>query len=930
MIQKLQKYISGATVLGFSVSLIFLGVSTAQAQEIDVSYLQTCLKEDSSSLDVLVLMDGSASLRNSKPGDPAGYAKFGSDPERKRGKILISSLKLLQTLADESNRDFNISLQTFGNNSDPKELKNLEAHSFDWMPAPKKDLTNFIEKALYDDSNQTEWASGLASAKNQFKKQIGKATLEGKKSCPIMFWITDGAPTDSTDPICASNTNSSIDWFRENNILVLGGLLQPQDAIARQKASQFRPIVTGENCGKSNPGWTKGEVIEAKDIGDLAWGFVGLVASIKNLINLNGTNSSFYVDPGSSHIEVFFRTAQSTWSIKAPDGSTFCSSDNRGNRCKVSSDPEIGIVTVTIFPENPAKNAGEWKISPNIRTENFKVYASLNTSSQEAQKTQPRLIVTAKSATEIDEGKYADFNARIIYPDGTDFATIGFKNVSICAKVASSNKQNCKNGSSSADLTVLPSISDKTVSFEAILTSSFDDERNYRIAASTKISVIPSGVFPSLTCSKDPCVFNNLKNKKDISINSLEVKSATSTTNDGLISLVDLKILSDSVEKRGDGNFNFVATKSNGEKIKFSSDDQFLKPGEKLNLALSTDIAGDSEIQGFIKYKVYSGDQEIVRQLDFRFKVGHETNLWVQIALLLIAYLITIGIPYFFLLWSARKSAVLNVADNEIAFLTLPFKIDSNGNLFEKDPTSETIFTPDYKKLVQKEVKPNSRSVMIENVLIEVVPPRWNPFSSMITTATLKGNYLFSTYGVNSLSFEQIKFSPTLLDEAIFVFPVEGNITASKSTNQEIVSDDSGLGFLDSAYETKITEVIEKPSSLVTGTVLFVVSPYVNQEGLNKEKSLLNLVGKIPPIVKNLDLAVKIDQLREFSLQEAKAKADAEMIKSSSKGKKNLTSDAQKPADDSIVNSGDEWGSSAYTSKIEKDLPDSKQSDDSW
>ena len=88
-----------------------------------------------------------------------------------------------------------------------------------------------------------------------------------------MFWITDGAPTDSTDPVCASNTSSSIDWFRENNVLVLGGLLQPRDEINRAKASQFRPIVTGENCGNFQSGWTRGEVIEANEgeINLLGW-----------------------------------------------------------------------------------------------------------------------------------------------------------------------------------------------------------------------------------------------------------------------------------------------------------------------------------------------------------------------------------------------------------------------------------------------------------------------------------------------------------------------------------------------------------------------------------------------------------------------------------------------------------------------------------
>ena len=306
IVKNFKSLVSGVIVVLLVAASSTWNISGAFADQIDVSYLQTCLKEEGSSLDVLVLMDSSASLRNPKPSE--NWHRNGSDPEQIRGKILKSSLKLLRTLARDSKRAFNVNLRNFGKNSDPKELKNLQDNWIPWTDhTTDGDLDKFVKNALYDDSLATEWASGLATAKNQFKQRIGEAQLEGKKSCPIMFWITDGAPTDSTSLICTDNTDSSISWFRENNVLVLGGLLQPRDAKDQLDASKFKPIVKGENCGGNSSGWTQGEVIEAKDISDLAWGFVGLIASIKNLVDLNAKGSKFYIDPGTSQIDIFLR-----------------------------------------------------------------------------------------------------------------------------------------------------------------------------------------------------------------------------------------------------------------------------------------------------------------------------------------------------------------------------------------------------------------------------------------------------------------------------------------------------------------------------------------------------------------------------------------------------------------------------------------------
>ena len=91
MMKRLHRFISILISVLFVALTTVIGISPASAQ-IDVSYLQTCLKEEGSSLDVLVLMDSSRSLRNAKPDEAkARKVDIGSDPEGKRGKILTSS-----------------------------------------------------------------------------------------------------------------------------------------------------------------------------------------------------------------------------------------------------------------------------------------------------------------------------------------------------------------------------------------------------------------------------------------------------------------------------------------------------------------------------------------------------------------------------------------------------------------------------------------------------------------------------------------------------------------------------------------------------------------------------------------------------------------------------------------------------------------------
>ena len=108
---------------------------------------------------------------------------------------------------------------------------------------------------------------------------------------------------------------------------------------------------------------------------------------------------------------------------------------------------------------------------------------------------------------------------------------------------------------------------------------------------------------------------------------------------------------------------------------------------------------------------------------------------------------------------------------------------------------------------------------------------------------------------------------------------------------------------------------------------IFFVSPYVNQEGQNKEQKLLELAQKIPPILANLGIVEKIAQFRTESLEKLNADLATNKLKADnekSAEKNSLASDTSK------INEDDEWGGSSNTSTPPKGLPGSQSKEDSW
>jgi hypothetical protein len=937
-----RRILSGIVAGSLVALTTIFGIVPAHAQ-IDVSYLQTCLKEEGSSLDVLVLMDSSKSLRDGKPGEARNVVE-GSDPERKRGKILLSSLKILRSLAEESDRPLNINLRNFGKNSNPEELAKLKERWVDWTgDTSDGSLKSFVDKAVYDDSPGTEWTSGLASAQDQFKKKIGQAKLAGTSSCPIMFWITDGEPTDSKAPICSPSGNASIDWFRENRILVLGGLLTPRDPSEAKNASDFGPLVRGETCGNNEEGWTKGDVIEAKEVDDLAWRFVGLIAGIKNLINLNGNGSSFHVDPSTSHIEIYTRKAGSNWEIKKPDGSTFCSASNRGSRCLVDLDTDVGITTISIFPDKPIDASGTWTITPGVNAEDFLVYGGLSTANEKSRNTKPNLVIS-RFSTEPEEGKEATFLASLVNADGSPFSTKGFKSVTICAKVESAQVASCENGKSSTNLTVEPTTTDKSVSFEAVLVSEKDSKRPpYRISATVKINVIPSGLFPSLVCEKEPCVLSSLANKNKTSVSTLSIKAPTSGSQAGTVTLLGYTILSDDIKERGDGHFKFVVQNANGDDVPFNNQSPALNPGDRLTLTITTDLGGSSEIQGVIKYKVSANGQEIVRQLDFKFNVDDAVALPVLIGLMLLAYLLTVGLPYAFLLWSARKRAVLSVTDGEFAYLEEPVTISESGKVTSKASKVEnaiaTALDPSHEGLKFELVEEGARSISIGNVQIEVIPPKWNPFVEPETHVSVKDNHILSTFGGAEFLEDRAFFTRSLTGEALIYFPTEENL-APRSAEEVVSFEPASKSELFSSTTAKAQgdELLIKNGD-IHATALYLVPRYDN-----RRRSLSDANSKLKSTIESANLGVHIAELRQGALDAELLRIEelkkAEQNQSAKKRDKKATEEKKTEPQESLQNDDTSSRFSIFEEEIksdrkslfsdENDTPDSDSGKKLW
>jgi hypothetical protein len=836
------------TTLVATISVVNPSVATADEEPMDVRHLQNCLKTKGASLDVLVLMDSSKSLKETDPGD-------------KRDPILRSSLKLLQKLAEDSGSTFRINLKNFGDNLN--SFPSLQSKWIDWTTVDagnaKNEIDKFVKNALYDDSPGTQWARGLATAKTAFNARINQAKDTDTVSCSIMFWITDGFPdkeNEEKNEICSPNSDSSIQWFRQKNILVLGGLLKPKGT----RTSIFGPIVTGKDgCGEREDAWTKGSVVESDDINSLAWEFVGLVANIKNLVDLEANNGKVALDRGTSQLEIFIKGKEpSQWQLFGPDGALFCSkTDVNQDKCRVIPDVDnIGITTITVIPANPDKSEGDWTFKSDTTSE-VKIFGGINVEPNSIK------LIAEISNPNIIEGRSAQFLVKLVNPDGkTLFDVSGFRSVEICATLDSNKVKVCKTGSGSANIELFPSEGDVSVPFTAVLTSKNGTKRQYYVSTSVNVFVQKSGKFPSLVCGDgsegDTCKIPNLNNKS--SSKSVQLKVLAPTDGgavSGQIYLIGVEVTRDDYSRK----FDFIVTDNAQNVITPGDESALFDPGDILNLAVSFDKDGESKIEGVIKYAVVVEGKTVLRQLEFGFNVDDKINIWLLMLMFALAYLLTVGVPYAFLLWRARRGANFSPPDNEIAFITTSFAVDADGRFTApeiSDSDSESFDL--HSKLTRLPVNKKSRSVTVGELDFKVKPPK-NPFTPTITTVTQTGHYLLSTVGSREFCQNATKFSQSLANEAVLYFSIADNLNPLEVSSTAVEVDQYAL-IPTSAYETDIKKNYVSRQDGISGKILIIVPSYGT-----KVKLLRGVISKIEATCAGVEFSEVISALRKEILE---------------------------------------------------------------
>ena len=800
-----------ATILIATVSIVNPSAATAVEEPMDVRHLQNCLKTKGASLDVLVLMDSSKSLKK-------------SDPKELRRQMLKSSLKLLQKLAADSQSSFRINLKNFGDNQN--SLENLKSRWIEWTVVNEKNsqekIDEFVENAVYSDSPGTQWARGLATARSDFNARINEAKDSDTSSCSIMIFITDGVPDDKNaerSEICNADSDSSIEWFKQKNILVLGGLLREKG----EDSPLFDQILKGKDCGKFEENWTKAFVIEAQDINSLAWKFVGLVANIKNLVDLDANNGEVQVDRGTSQLEIFIKGKEpKQWQLYGPDGTLFCSKgDADTTKCQLSSDEDIDITTLIVIPNDPEKTEGTWRFKSDSPSE-VMIYGGITVEPNSI-----KLLVEIANPN-IIEGRAAVFDAKLVNPDGqTPFDVSGFKSVEICATLVSDSKKVCESVSGTSTIIKLyPSENDTSIPFTAVLTSKNGKNRQYYVSVPVNVFVQKSGKFPSLVCGDgaegDKCKIPNLKNKSSVKSVQLKVLSPTdSGATSGQIYLIGVEVTRDDFSRK----FDFIVTDNQQNVITLGDKNTLFNPGDILNLAVSVDKDGESKIEGVIKYAVVIDGKTILRQLDFGFNVDDKINKWLLMLMLALAYLLTVGVPYALLLWRARRGASFSPPDNEIAFVTTTFEIDADGRFTAPEISNSDSESFDlHSKLSRLPINKKTRSVSVGELDFKVTPPK-DPFTPTITTVTRMGHYLLSTGGAGEFHENEAKFSQSLANEAVIYFSIADNLNPLEVSSATVEVDEYSL-MPTSAYETDIKKSYVSREDGISGKILIIVPSF--------------------------------------------------------------------------------------------------------
>jgi hypothetical protein len=200
------------------------------------------------------------------------------------------------------------------------------------------------------------------------------------------------------------------------------------------------------------------------------------------------------------------------------------------------------------------------------------------------------------------------------------------------------------------------------------------------------------------------------------------------------------------------------------------------------------------------------------------------------------------------------------------------------------------------------------------------------------TRVSIPGNYVLPTSNNQSLSYENAAVISTLVDQAVIYFSAAANIEPVLISSEEAIYDDPAFDIYESSYETKISEALSSPTNLVSGNVIFIVSPYGN-----RGNSLTEVLNDLNAATSNVNWIEKIAELRENALkvvlqQQEKENARKEVeqanIAIKAKGQKGSIPEQEVSEDSSTSSTEFSWEDDSFLRSEIQDIPDSWQNDD--
>jgi len=675
----------------FTKAFIFMLLSTLMfpmsAARADKAFdaLAACInKETSTQVNIMFLIDSSASLRKADDN-----VSPGSDPEDKRAEIIANSILLLERINQEKKLFF--ALTTFDSTSPGQDKNGKKYEEYPWKQANLenvRDASKWSEKIKNFDGGQlTDWAAGLRNA----RKKLSEAPESEGEACQAIIWFTDGgidvgggtedlkksirqlcgiAPGEQGVP-----QSSLITSIRESGIHLIGVFLKPQviNDKNRGEVSLFKPAVLGQgviepgdiaeglfNCGEypipNNYG--QGEFIEVNNTDELAERFLKLTMQIINGRPVDTTCqngvTNFNLDPGIKETVLLLPTL--SWKILTPNG-VQASRTSRPSDWRLETPFErFSIVNIPIKQDL----IGKWSVN----TGNAQFCVTIFLDAGVKPRVNREVTLTAGKSNQ-------EILGTIINSDGSRANLADFSRVELGVDSIDNTGQNRK-------LTTFPLKVNKSDSswkgsiepYSGSTTASLLLRLDLTTKSGVKLPTIKSAVEIPLVLPDQLC---KLK-ETNVKLSDLYTKTPAKGTieiqgpkqGDCLLSIKSLNIKQDPLERSFSKS---IINKNLGSKFEIG-EEVLIKQGEslKLEISLASEISAKGLSKGLVILQTRTPDStqsmDLIADLEF---VSQEIqpSFWLRVLLASLGILIPLGLlqlnNYFFARFRMKDIRIANV-----------------------------------------------------------------------------------------------------------------------------------------------------------------------------------------------------------------------------------------------------------------------------